>query len=143
MTRTDAQPTFSAHYYFSDHLGSANVVTNATGGIEEESDCYPYGGERVITNLVPRNYKFTGKERDAESGLDNFGARYNASTMGRFMSPDPLGGKLVDPQTLNRYCLRRKQSATPIRRDSIPARTTTISARPSWTLILKRPEKLT
>src|ERR1700732_3029545 len=45
----------------------------------------------------------TGKERDAESGLDNFGARYNASTMGRFMSPDPLGGKLVDPQTLNKY----------------------------------------
>jgi RHS repeat-associated protein len=34
------------------------------------------------------HHKFTGKERDAESGLDNFGARYNASTMGRFMSPD-------------------------------------------------------
>jgi len=34
-------------------------------------------------------HKFTGKERDAESGLDNFGARYNASTMGRFMSGDP------------------------------------------------------
>ena len=33
-------------------------------------------------------YKFTGKERDSESGLDNFGARYNASTMGRFMTPD-------------------------------------------------------
>ena len=47
--------------------------------------------------------KFTGKERDSESGLDYFGARYNGSTMGRFMTPDPLGGKLVDPQTLNRY----------------------------------------
>lgn len=34
-------------------------------------------------------YKFTGKERDTESGLDYFGARYNASTMGRFMSADP------------------------------------------------------
>src|SRR5580700_3231938 len=33
-------------------------------------------------------YKFTGKERDAESGLDNFGARYDSSSMGRFMSPD-------------------------------------------------------
>jgi RHS repeat-associated protein len=32
--------------------------------------------------------KFTSRERDAESGLDNFGARYFASTMGRFMSPD-------------------------------------------------------
>jgi RHS repeat-associated protein len=36
-------------------------------------------------------YKFTGKERDTESGLDNFGARYNASSLGRFMSPDPVG----------------------------------------------------
>ena len=41
--------------------------------------------------------KFTGKERDSESGLDNFGARYYASSMGRFMSPDPMGGHLTDP----------------------------------------------
>jgi RHS repeat-associated protein len=33
-------------------------------------------------------YKFTGKERDAESGLDNFGARYYGSSVGRFMTPD-------------------------------------------------------
>jgi RHS repeat-associated protein len=33
-------------------------------------------------------YKFTGKERDSESGLDNFGARYHASSLGRFMTPD-------------------------------------------------------
>ncbi len=39
---------------------------------------------------APLNYKFTGKERDAESGLDNFGARYDASSMGRFMTPDPV-----------------------------------------------------
>ncbi len=45
----------------------------------------------------------TGKERDSESGLDNFGARYDSSSMGRFMSPDPLGGLLLDPQTLNKY----------------------------------------
>jgi len=34
------------------------------------------------------SYKFTGKERDSDSELDNFGARYNASSMGRFMTPD-------------------------------------------------------
>jgi len=49
----------------------------------------------------------TGKERDAESGLDYMEARYYASTMGRFMSPDPLGGHLEDPQTLNRYAYAR------------------------------------
>jgi RHS repeat-associated protein len=52
---------------------------------------------------APLTYKFTGKERDSESGLDNFGARYNSSNVGRFMSPDPLGGSLIDPQTLNKY----------------------------------------
>lgn len=45
----------------------------------------------------------TGKERDSESGLDYFGARYYASSMGRFISPDDFGGHLEDPQTLNRY----------------------------------------
>jgi RHS repeat-associated protein len=50
-------------------------------------------------------YKFTGKERDTESGLDYFGARYMASSMGRFMSPDPLlnSGRPDNPQTWNRY----------------------------------------
>ncbi|QHN03181.1 RHS repeat-associated core domain-containing protein [Granulicella sp. WH15] len=50
--------------------------------------------------------RFTGKERDAESGLDNFGARYMASSMGRFMSPDPSGLLYADmrnPQSLNLY----------------------------------------
>jgi len=52
-------------------------------------------------------YKFTGKERDSESGLDYMDARYYGSTMGRFMSPDPLGGHTEDPQTLNRYAYAR------------------------------------
>ena len=53
---------------------------------------------------------FTGKERDSESGNDYFGARYYASTMGRFMSPDwsakeePVPyAKLDNPQSLNLY----------------------------------------
>jgi RHS repeat-associated protein len=49
------------------------------------------------------NYKFTGKERDSESGLDYFGARFHASTMGRFMSPDPIAGQVSNPQSLNLY----------------------------------------
>src|ERR1700752_2728299 len=47
----------------------------------------------------------TGKERDTESGNDYFGARYYASSMGRWMSPDPsnLGVDIYLPQTWNRY----------------------------------------
>ena len=50
-------------------------------------------------------YKFTGKERDAESGLDYFGARHYASAMGRFMTADPtrLSQFNDDPQTWNMY----------------------------------------
>jgi RHS repeat-associated protein len=54
--------------------------------------------------------KFTGKERDSESGLDNVGARYDASSLGRFMTPDPvhiLKQKLVDPQQWNMYAYVR------------------------------------
>ncbi len=48
---------------------------------------------------------FTGKERDTESGNDYFGARYYASSMGRWLSPDPsnLGVDIYLPQTWNRY----------------------------------------
>lgn len=47
--------------------------------------------------------RYTGKERDAESGNDYFNARYYGSNMGRFLSPDPLGGHLENPQSLNKY----------------------------------------
>jgi RHS repeat-associated protein len=57
-----------------------------------------------------RCYKFTGKERDSESSLDDFGARYYANTMGKFMSPDwsetltPVPyASLAYPQSLNLY----------------------------------------
>jgi RHS repeat-associated protein len=60
------------------------------------------------------HYKFTGKacpersrgKRDPESNLDNFGARYYASSYGRFMSPDPSGAfvlKAINPQRWNMY----------------------------------------
>jgi len=53
---------------------------------------------------------FTGKERDSESGNDYFGARYYASSMGRFLSPDPqyVQERMVkDPQSWNLYVYGR------------------------------------
>lgn len=65
---------------------------------------------RRIPTFVHFQYLFTGKERDTESGNDYFGARYYASSMGRFMSPDwsakedPVPyAQLDDPQSLNLY----------------------------------------
>jgi RHS repeat-associated protein len=126
VARRDASN--NVHYYFSDHLGSASVVTDALGTMslcpagnspmnyttiptgEEESDFYPYGGEMKLCDRAPQNYKFTGKERDAESGLDNFDARYYGSSLGRFMQTDPIwvkADRMLDPQRLNLYAYVR------------------------------------
>jgi RHS repeat-associated protein len=102
----------AAHYYFSDELGSSAVVETANGSsCEQDIDYYPYGG--VMSDFCPniaQHYRFNGKERDTETGLDNFGARYNASSLGRFMTPDwaakPVTvpyAKFGDPQSLNLY----------------------------------------
>jgi RHS repeat-associated protein len=87
-----------------DHLGSTRLLTKPDGTYDA-ADVYDYlpFGESVGSSGTTTTHKFTGKERDTESGLDNFGARYFGSTLGRFMSADPLGGHMEDPQTLNRY----------------------------------------
>src|SRR6202012_5733533 len=97
-------------YYFSDHLKTASVITDAAGTIKAESDYYPWGGELQFTNNDSNHYKFTGKERDSESGLDYFGARYYSNGQGRFITPDwsvtpvPVPyADLTDPQSLNQY----------------------------------------
>ena len=53
-------PNGTVFYFFADHLGSSRVVTNATGGIVEDSDYYPFGGERVVVDALNNPYKFTG-----------------------------------------------------------------------------------
>ncbi|MFZ0884998.1 MAG: RHS repeat-associated core domain-containing protein [Candidatus Acidiferrales bacterium] len=98
----------SVIFYFGDHLGSARIVVNATGTVPvlDDSDFYPFGGERIVLSASGNTFKFTGKERDIESGLDDFGARFHASSIGRFMSADlkPFDGKLLaNPQDLNLY----------------------------------------
>jgi len=109
-------------YFLDDHLGTTQEELSNGGWPIWEGQFTPFGQEivnqKVInTTLGPLNadgtsmhYKFTGKGRDAESGLDYFGARYYGSTMGRFMSPDwsakedPVPyAKLDDPQSLNLY----------------------------------------
>jgi len=110
-------PPSTVRYFYSDHLGSHDLVTSATGAIQEESDFYPYGGEIVVVDtLSTQPYKFTGKERDSESGLDNFGARYDSSNIGRFMTPDPFNmfalkpkqflSWISNPQRWNKYAYR-------------------------------------
>jgi RHS repeat-associated protein len=106
-------------YYFSDHLKTASVITDSAGVIKAESDYYPWGGELKFINNDSNHYKFTGKERDAETGLDYFGARYYSSGLGRWVSADWSAAPIAvpyadfgDPQSLNLYTYVRNIPTT-------------------------------
>src|SRR5205807_1126952 len=87
----NADASSTIFYYFADHLGTSRVIVQEGQATAcYDADFYPFGGERVVTNICPQNYKFTAKERDPESSLDYFGARYYSSAMGRFTSSDSL-----------------------------------------------------
>ena len=103
-------PSNSVAYYFSDNLKTASVITDSAGVIKAESDYYPWGGELQFVNNDSNDYKFTGKKRDIETGLDYFGARYYSNGLGRWVSADwsptpvPIPyANLTDPQSLNLY----------------------------------------
>jgi RHS repeat-associated protein len=102
----------NVNYYFADHLGTARIVANSSGTILDDSDFYPYGGERVVLSSSGNTYKFDGKERDSETGNDDFGARFYSSNLGRWLSADwsaipvPVPyANLTNPQTLNLYAI--------------------------------------
>ena len=101
-------------YYAEDFLGSSRVTTTNNGTVCYDADFYPYGGERAYTNNCPSAnvYKFEGKERDTETGNDDFGARYYSNRFGRWLSADwsnvPVAvpyANLTNPQTLNLYAM--------------------------------------
>ncbi|MEZ2346470.1 RHS repeat-associated core domain-containing protein [Terriglobus sp. RCC_193] len=96
-------------YTITDHLNTASLEFSDAGTLVWQGAFAPFGQE-LDNNPNFNRYKFTGKERDTESGLDLMGARYYASTMGRFMSPDPSGltfANLPDPQSFNLYAYAR------------------------------------
>ena len=65
---------------------------------------YPFGGEqRAITNLVDNRYRFTGLERDGETGLDHAWFRKHSPNLARWLSRDPICSNCLNPQSLNRY----------------------------------------
>jgi RHS repeat-associated protein len=111
-------------YLTADNLGSTRVVTDPTGSPQKCYDYLPFGeeipntigGRTALTCYSSGAYprvpdieaqKFTGKERDAETGLDCFGARYYSGAQGRWTSPDRINltsKRLLNPSnTLNKY----------------------------------------
>jgi RHS repeat-associated protein len=108
-------------YVSVDQLGSTRAVTGVNGQVVARHD-YPPFGEEIPAGVNGRTaalgygvgdgiaQRFTGKERDGETGLDYFGARYFSGAQGRFTSPDwpavpqPVPyANLSNPQILNLY----------------------------------------
>src|SRR5262249_36930789 len=91
---------------------SVTITQGQPAQVVHDADFSPYGGERAYVNVYPQNYKFEGKERDAETGNDDFGARYYSNRFGRWLSADwsnvPISipyANLTNPQTLNLYAM--------------------------------------
>ena len=102
----------TVEYYHLDALGSVRAITDQTGAVLERHDYLPFGEEwNPQPSTDPR--MFTGKERDAETGFDYFGARYLSAKTARFTTTDPtftLADNLVDPQRWNRYVYVRNSA---------------------------------
>lgn len=102
-------------YVHMDAIGNVRAVTDQAGNIVERHDFLPFGeewcGTAPCSNVTPgQSRRFTGKERDAETGLDYFGARYYGASVSRFTTVDPVytwQQNLVDPQRWNRYAYAR------------------------------------
>jgi len=100
-------------YRLTDWLGTLRATTDSSGVSQGTCTGSPFGDGVSCKGDIPDVRRFTGKERDTESGNDYFGARYYASSMGRFMSPDfnntgddpqPIPyADLEGPQSLNLY----------------------------------------
>ncbi|TMV44387.1 toxin [Paenibacillus mesophilus] len=94
-------------YTYGNHLGSAVLETDADGTVISYEEYHPFGttAYRSAKSGVDRSlkrYRFSGKERDAETGLYYFGARYYAPWLGRWTSSDPAG--FVNGPNLFQYC---------------------------------------
>jgi RHS repeat-associated protein len=121
---SNAASDAGTEYVTADHLGSTRLVTDGNGATTKCFDYLPYGEEipngyagRTASCFGPMptypaspdilSQKFTSKERDAETGLDNFGARYFSSGEGRWTTPDGVNvtnSRLLTPSnTLNKY----------------------------------------
>ena len=107
-------------YIHPDHLGSTNVITNASGTVVTTKDYYHYGSMRVNSGSASLARGYIGQFAD-QSNLSYFEARYYEPTRGQFLSQDPtylaVGNPaavkglskvdqnvlLTDPQALNSY----------------------------------------
>ena len=79
-----------ASYYLADHLGSTRSLVDGSGTVTAAYDYRPYGKVLATSGTDATRFRFTGHERDDESGLDYMLERSYAYDTGRFLRPDPM-----------------------------------------------------
>lgn len=87
-------------YHLGDHLGSSNLVINSSGKWINREEYTPYG-ETSFGSFARKRYRFSGKERDEESGLYYYGARYYSPWLAKWLNCDPAG--IADGLNLYQY----------------------------------------
>lgn len=116
----DAAPGIAgAIYYHHDNLQGVAFETDDRGQVLVETAFDPYGGDLHATTDP---FAFTGKERDPDTGLYDFGARAYDPKLGLFLSPDPAvladpELAIEDPQLLNVYAYARNNPTTHVDQD--------------------------
>lgn len=83
-------------YQYDNHLGSASLELDAAGAIISYEEYFPFGTTSFSTidatrEVAAKRYRYTGKERDEETGLNYHGARYYALWLCRWTASDPVG----------------------------------------------------
>ena len=94
-----SSPVSLLRYQYSNHLGSAALEVDDSGSLISYEEYHPFGTSayrsgRNVAEVSLKRYRYVGKERDEESGLYYYGARYYAGWLCRFVSVDPLKDKL-------------------------------------------------
>ncbi len=106
-TQPDSLPSTLIRYQFTNHLDSSCLELDGEAAIISYEEFYPYGSTsyesvRREVEISPKRYRFSGQERDEETGLYYHGVRYYASWLGRWTAADPKG--LKDGTNLFAYC---------------------------------------
>jgi RHS repeat-associated protein len=105
-TKMGVPPSPAIRYQFDNHLGTACLELDDNAAVISYEEYYPYGSTsyqagRTVAEVSLKRYRYTGKERDEETGFNYHGARYYAMWIARWTSCDPNG--LADGVDLYAY----------------------------------------
>jgi RHS repeat-associated protein len=95
------------YYMLKDHLGSASVLTDASGNVLGENRYYAFGETRLSTGTILTDKLFTGQRAMTDLGIYHYQSRFYSPKLGRFLSADTIVPNPANPQDYNRYAYVR------------------------------------